>query len=118
LIVVKQPWIKDEAKIYTAELTITLWGVANLIMTAWNFGAGQQTKADKLGFARSLTNLIPGQTLRFLAVPALTKGFYFIPAGVLAVLTAVGYLGSFGIAIAEINDGDLEPLPSAEAVVA
>jgi hypothetical protein len=118
LIVVKQPWIKDEAKIYTAELTITLWGVANLIMTAWNFGAGQQTKADKLGFARSLTNLIPGQTLRFLAVPALNKGFYFIPAGVLAVLTAVGYLGSFGIAIAEINDGDLEPLPSAEAVVA
>ncbi|HYR12262.1 MAG TPA: hypothetical protein VEQ60_31030, partial [Longimicrobium sp.] len=102
-LIVKQTLIKDEAKIYTGELTVTLWGVANLVMTAWNFGAGPQEKGDKLAFSRAMTNLIPGQTLRFLAVPGLNKETYFIPAGILVALTIVGYLGSFGVAIAEIH---------------
>jgi hypothetical protein len=98
-----QKWIQGEAKIYTAELTLTLWGVANLIMTSYNFSKQDKTTANKLAFSRAILNLVPGQTLRFLAVPGLNKAARMIPAGILAALTLVAFFGSMGVAIAEIH---------------
>lgn len=101
-----------QPKIYLSELRFTLWGAAQLIMVAWQFTVSTKTTETKLAFSRAMTNIIPAQTLRFLCVPALNKGDYMIPAAILAVLTFVGYLGSFGVAIAEINVGEAELLPA------
>lgn len=95
---------EGETRINVGESTLTLWGVANLVMTSWNFAKGPQQKADQLAFGRALTNLIPGQTLRAMSLPAVNKETYNIPAGILAVLTFLSYLGSFGVAIAEIKE--------------
>jgi hypothetical protein len=92
-----------EAKIYTSELTLTLWGVANLIMGSWNFGKQEHNTKNNLAFSRWILNIIPGQTLHFLAVPKLNQSTYLIPAGILAVLSFVAFFGSMGVAIAEIH---------------
>jgi hypothetical protein len=92
-----------EFKIYLSEIRFTLWGAAQLTMVAWQFAKSEQTTADKLAFARSLTNIIPGQVLRIACLPIFNKGTKMIPAIVLAILTPVSYLASFGIAIAEIK---------------
>lgn len=91
------------AKIYTAELTLTLWGVAQLMMGAWNFGAEEHNTKNNLAFSRWILNVIPGQTLHFLAVPAINEPAYFIPSIALGVLTFVSFFGSMGVAIAEIR---------------
>jgi hypothetical protein len=105
-----QPWITGEAKITTAEVTLTLWGVANLMMTSWNFAKQERTTANKLAFSRSILNIVPGQTLHFLALPALNKPLKIIPAGILAALTLVSFFGSMGVAIAEIHTTvEMEP---------
>lgn len=97
-LIVKSPWGDAKTKIYVGELTLTLWGVANVIMTTWNFVASKREKDDALNYARTMGNILPGQALRFMAVPALNQGAYYIPAGILAALTAVGYIGSAAIA--------------------
>ncbi len=104
LLVFAQPWIDGEAKIYLGEGTLTLWGVANLIMRAWDFAEGPQQKADKLAFGRSIAVVVPGQTLRVMSVPAVNVETYYIPVGILAVLTVLGFFGSFGVAIEELKD--------------
>jgi len=91
------------AKIYTSELTLTLWGVANLIMGAWNFSSQEHNTENNLAFSRWILNVIPGQTLHFLAVPAVNQSTYFIPAIALGVLNVVAFFGSMGVAIAEIK---------------
>lgn len=98
-----QPWITGEAKITTAEVTTTLWGVANLVMASWNFSKQEHTTRNKLAFSRAMLNVIPGQTLHFLALPAVNKPLRMIPAGVLAALTLVSFFGSMGVAIGELN---------------
>lgn len=97
-LIVKAPGDNPQVKIYVGEITVSLWGVANVIMTTWNFLAGPRGKDDALNYARSMGNILPGQALRFLALPVLNQGAYYIPAGILAALTAVGYIGSAAIA--------------------
>ncbi|WP_163997700.1 hypothetical protein [Pyxidicoccus caerfyrddinensis] len=92
-------------KIYTGEVSISLWGAANIIMTSWHYAALPADKRDPLAFARTLTNIIPGQALRFLATPDMNKALKFIPAGGLAVVMILGYLGSSGTAIATLRSG-------------
>lgn len=101
-IIVKIPGNNPRAKIYAGELTVSLWGVANVVMSTWQFLAGPRETADILNFSRTMGNIVPGQALRFLAVPDI-QGPYFIPAGILAALTVVGYLGSAGVAVAQIK---------------
>jgi hypothetical protein len=91
------------AKIYAGELTLTLWGVAHLFMGAWNFGSQEHNTKNNLAFSRWILNVIPGQTLHFLAVPAINQPAFFIPAIALGVLNFVAFLGSMGVAIAEIH---------------
>ncbi len=93
----------SKGRTYTAEITLSLWGVAGLIMAIWNFVDGPQHTADKLGFSRELTANIPGQALRFLCLPDINKPAYYIPVGVLAALILLGYWGSLGVAIAELK---------------
>ncbi|HEX3872817.1 MAG TPA: hypothetical protein VHW26_01645, partial [Solirubrobacteraceae bacterium] len=103
LLVFKQKLIEGKPKLYLGELTLTLWGCANFAMSTWNFVAGPKTTASKLAFARGLTAILPGQTLRFLSLPELNEPAEFIPVGVLAILIPVGYFGSIGAAIADIK---------------
>jgi hypothetical protein len=77
--------------------------VAQLIMGAWNFGSQEHNTKNNLAFSRWILNVIPGQTLHFLAVPALNQETFFIPAIALGVLSFVGFFGSMGVAIAEIH---------------
>lgn len=98
-----QKWITGEAKITTGELTQTAWGVAYLIMLSVHFANQEQTTRNKLAFSRGILNLVPGQALRFLAIPALNKSTYMIPAAVLGVLSFLSCWGSLGVAIAEIH---------------
>ncbi|WP_349357976.1 hypothetical protein [Stappia sp.] len=90
-------------RVYTGEITLTLWGVANMIMVAWNYNDSQtKDKLAKLGLSRALTNIIPGQVTRVLFVPDIQEATYFVPAIIGEVLQVVGYLGSAGVAIAEL----------------
>lgn len=90
-------------RIYTAELTLALWGVANLTMVVWNYVAlGNNDTLAQLGLARSLTNIIPGQVARALFVPDIQEATYYVPAIIGEVLIVVGYLGSISVAIAEL----------------
>lgn len=98
-----QKWIEGEAKITTAEITLTLWGVANLVMTAYNFHKQEHSTVNNLAFSRTILNIVPGQTLHFLALPSLNKGTKMIPAAILAALTLVSFFGSMGVAIGEIH---------------
>lgn len=90
-------------RVYTGEITLTLWGVANMIMVAWNYNdTKEKDTLAKLGLSRSLTNIIPGQVTRVLFVPDIQEETYFIPAIIGEVLSVVGYLGSASVAIAEL----------------
>ncbi|MGH3692918.1 MAG: hypothetical protein ACRDRX_02755 [Pseudonocardiaceae bacterium] len=96
-----QTWVKGQAKTYVSEIRLTLWGAANLVMAAVNFASGPQTTASKLAFSRAMLVIIPGQTLRFASLQVVNKP-YPIPVGVLANLIPLAYIGSIGVAIAEI----------------
>ncbi|MBC01085.1 MAG: hypothetical protein CML67_16265 [Rhodobacteraceae bacterium] len=90
-------------RVYTGEITICLWGVANMIMVAWNYNdTKNKDTLAKLGLSRALTNIIPGQIGRILFIPDVQDKTYFIPALIGGVLQVVGYLGSAGVAIAEL----------------
>ncbi|WP_425089816.1 hypothetical protein [Stappia sp.] len=90
-------------RVYTGEITICLWGVANMIMVAWNYNdTKKKDTLAKLGLSRALTNIIPGQIGRILFIPDVQDKTYFIPALIGGVLQVVGYLGSAGVAIAEL----------------
>ena len=85
------------------ELTLTAWGAANVIMQVWNYLAMLEPKRDPLALSRTLTNFVPGQLCRFLFAPDIPfQKPYFIPAAIGGVLIVLGYLGSVGIAIAEM----------------
>lgn len=103
-----QSVVEDEAKIYVGEITLTLWGVVHLIMSSVHFHNQEHNKANNLAFSRGILNFVPGQTLRFLAVPGLNKGTEFIPAIILGVLSFLSCWGSLGVAIAEINMDEAE----------
>lgn len=98
-----QKVIQGQPKIYTAELTLTLWGVAHLVMQAWHFGKQEKNRLNNLAFSRAILNLVPGQTLHFLALPVLNQETDSIPAGILAALSFVAFFGSMGVAICEIH---------------
>lgn len=91
-----------EAKIYIGEGTLTLWGAINFIMSGADFLAGPMETSDILALGRTMGNIVPGQCLRFLAVPEANEGAYYIPAAALGVLAVLGYLGSAGVALAEV----------------
>jgi hypothetical protein len=90
-----------KAKIYTAELTLTAWGVANFGMVIANYVETPADKREPLALSRALTNIIPGQMARCLFVPDIQKPYY-IPALIGGILIVVGYLGSIGCAIGEM----------------
>lgn len=94
--------VDGTVKLYLGEITLTLWGMANLVMADLNFSSGQRTTATKLAFSRTMLVVIPGQTLRFAALPVVNKPDP-IPAEVLTVLIPLAYVGSIGVAIAEIK---------------
>jgi hypothetical protein len=104
-------WPANPSKVYVAEVTLSLWGVTNLVMTTWQYVAGPIDATTTLDYARNVSVTLPGQALRFMSLPALNQDAYFIPVGILAALTLIGYLGSAGVAIAqvEIEDAVLEP---------
>ncbi len=94
-----------KARTYTAELTITLWGFANIGMISWNYAASpKKDKLAKLGLSRALTNVIPGQATRFLFVPDIQEATYYIPAIIGEALIVVGNLGSAGVAVWELTE--------------
>lgn len=102
LLIAKQSIVTDpKKKIYIGEITLTLWGAANLIMAAVNFASGQQTTASKLAFSRAMLVLIPGQTLRIASLPIVNEPRP-IPAAILALLIPLAYAGATGVALAEI----------------
>ncbi|MCA1299343.1 hypothetical protein [Stappia indica] len=101
LLVLKLP--AGRARVYTGELTITLWGWANFGMVVWNYCASpKKDTVATLGLARALCNIIPGQGTRALFVPDIQEETYFVPAIIGEVLLVVGYLGSIGVAVAEL----------------
>ena len=104
----------DKVKIYTSELTVTVWGAVNTIMTIWNYVAQDADKRDGATLMRGLLNIVPGQLGRFLATPDMQKPAYYIPIGVEILLIEVGYGSSIAIALSQIGDG-AEVLPPANA---
>lgn len=92
--------VPAKAKIYIGEVSLTLWGVANLIMVITNYCATDAAKRNPLAFARGITNIVPGQVGRVLFTPDMQKA-YFIPAGIELVLMALGYGASAGCAFSE-----------------
>lgn len=89
-------------RVYTGEVTLALWGVANMFMVAWNYSdTPDKNTLAKLGLARALTNIIPGQVTRAAFLPDI-QGPYFIPAIIGEVLIVVGYFGSIGVAVSEL----------------
>lgn len=74
-----------------------------MIMVAWNYNdTKNKDTLAKLGLSRALTNIIPGQIGRVLFIPDVQEATYFIPALIGGALQTVGYIGSAGIAIAEL----------------
>jgi hypothetical protein len=102
-VIVYLPGLDAKPKIYLGELSLTLWGVVNIIMASVNFGYQPQTTRNKLAYSRTMLNIVPGQFLRFLAVPELNEAAEFIPAAILGVLSFLSCWGSLGVAIAEIH---------------
>lgn len=96
----KWPNFDDKTKVYAGELTLTAWGVANLIMTIWNYIALPPASRDPLTFARALTNITPGQAGRFLFVPDI-QGPYRIPYFIGELLMGLGYGASAGCAFGQ-----------------
>ena len=97
--------LSGKARTYTGELTITLWGFANIGMISWNYAASpKKDKLAKLGLSRALTNVIPGQATRFLFVPDVQEALYYVPAIIGEALIVVGNLGSAGVAVWELTE--------------
>jgi hypothetical protein len=79
-------WFKAPPQ--AAEVTLSLWGVAHVIMDSVNYAEQEESARRPKDLAGKLTLNIPGQALRFLAI---TPQPYNIPVGVLSVLIVVGY---------------------------
>jgi hypothetical protein len=103
-------------RVYTSEITASLWGVANTIMVVWNYCWSDPEKRDRLSLSRALTGGAPGM-LRFMATPDINQRAKFIPVGTLIVIQAVSYLGSIGCAIASaVQASELLPACLAASV--
>jgi hypothetical protein len=90
-------------RVYTGELTVTVWGWAQFGMVIWNFCALKDySTVAWLALWRTLCNIMPGQCFRFLFVPDIQEATYFIPAIIGEAMIVVGNLGSCAIAIAEL----------------
>lgn len=89
--------------VYTNELTVTAWGWANFGMVLANYiETPNKTTRTSLALSRALCNIIPGQGLRLLFMPDIQSSTYFIPFFVGEAFIVTGYIGSIGVAIAEM----------------
>jgi len=94
----------NKAKIYTSEITLTVWGAVHLIMSIWNYVDTPKADKNTTAFTRGLSNVIPGQFTRFLFLGP-QEEIYFIPAAIGIVFNGVGYTVSAASAIIELADG-------------
>lgn len=101
------------------QVTVSIWGAAHLGMQIAQFVEQEKTDDQIRAFTRNLTNLVPGQLLRFLCLGVLNRPAKYIPVAVLVGVSVAGEsIGSAGCAIAEIVlDSQSTELPQ-EAVAA
>lgn len=89
------PTTPDPMLVKINEISSTIAGGLQVIIYVVEFII--TPNADGKVFARTLTATIPGKTLRFLSLAELNTGTYFIPVGILSVLTFSGYTASYVI---------------------
>lgn len=87
------PNMPDAAVIKLEEVSTTILGTLTTILEVVEFITGED--ADPKVFARTLSAGIPGKMLRFLSIAELNEPTYYIPVGILSVLTFSGYTAAF-----------------------
>jgi hypothetical protein len=93
VIIAMAPILKDKAKI-VAEVTLSLWGTAHIIMDTVDFVKQSTQDRNPASYAAKMLLNLPGQTLRFLALDKLNPPeTFYIPVGVLVVCIVIGYGG-------------------------
>ncbi|WP_306047475.1 hypothetical protein [Nioella sp. MMSF_3534] len=103
LIAYAMPASAGKAKVYTAEVTVSVWGAVNATMVIWNYVATDSADRNPENLMRSLFNIVPGQLCRFLATPDMQEPLYGIPILVEVLLIEVGYGSSVAVAVNQIG---------------
>jgi|GEM_PF-2335066 len=87
-----RPNMPDAEIIKIEEISNSIVGAAQIIVYVTEFVTSDK---DPKVFARTLSLNIPGKTLRFLSLSELNESTYFIPVGILSVLTFAGYTSAY-----------------------
>jgi hypothetical protein len=95
------PEFPPDVLVKVNELSSTIAGALRCVVYVVEYVMSSDKKPKTL--ARNLTAAIPGETLRFLSIKELNTGTYYIPVGVLGVLTFAGYVSSIVIYYSDDN---------------
>lgn len=74
------------------EISKSIVGAVNLVIYIIDYVL--QSDKKPVIFARSVAFVVPGSMLRFMDIPELNVDAFFIPVGILSVLTGVGYFSA------------------------
>lgn len=111
----KNPQFPPETVVKVNELSSTIAGSLRCVVYVVEYVMSSNKKPKTL--ARNLTAAIPGETLRFLSLKELNSGTYYIPVGILGVLTFAGYTSSLVIYLTDDTAAETLPEIADEAYI-